>query len=201
MTRAFVEAIEQFIQQHPIPLVTFEKGQRKDDVPANRRLLQTESITHDCILAKEIFQQLTRPRIVDEQRAAALRYADPMVQDIWNALLVFGLLPTGFSNRDLRNNLAALRGQPIDRFSQRRMTYPLRRLQLHGLIERIPQTHRYRLADFGFRVAVSCTRTYARILRPGLGLVLAATSSLLCPLQRSFDKLEQESTLGWITPN
>jgi hypothetical protein len=30
MTRAFVETIEQFIQQHQIPLVTFEKGQRKE---------------------------------------------------------------------------------------------------------------------------------------------------------------------------
>lgn len=37
MTRAFVEAIEQFIQQHQIPLVTFEKGQRKDDVAARFR--------------------------------------------------------------------------------------------------------------------------------------------------------------------
>jgi hypothetical protein len=165
---------------------------RKIGFQANRRLLQTESITHDCVLAEETFQQLNRPRTVDEQRASALRYADPMVQAIWNALLVFNLLPTGFSNRDLRNNLAALCGQPVDQFTQGRMTYQLRRLRLHGLIERIPKTHRYRLTDFGFRVAVFCTRTYARILRPGLGLVLPATSSLPCPLRRSFDKLEQE---------
>lgn len=164
---------------------------------ANRRLLQTESITHDCILAEETFQQLNPPRKVDEQRASALRYADPMVQDICNALLVFGLWPTGFCNRDLRNNLAALRGQPIEHFTQGRMTYQLRRLRLHGLIERIPKTHRYRLTDFGFRVAVFCTRTYARILRPGLGLVLPATSSLPCPLRRSFDKLEQKIN-SWV---
>jgi hypothetical protein len=55
------------------------------------------------------------------------------------------------------------------------MTYHLRRLRLHGLIERIPKTHRYRLTTFGFRVAVFFTRAYARILRPGLGLVLPAT--------------------------
>ena len=170
---------------------------RKIGFHANRRLLQTESITHDCILAEETFQQLNRPRMVDQQRASALRYADPMVQAIWNALLVFGLLPTGFSNRDLRNNLAALRGQPLDHFTQGRMTYQLRRLRLHGLIERIPKTHRYRLTDFGFRVAVFCTRTYARILRPGLGLALPATSSLPCPLRRSFDKLEQEIN-SWV---
>jgi len=59
---------------------------------ANRRLLQTQHITHDCILAEETFQQLNRPRIVEGQRASALRFADPMVQAIWNALLLFDLL-------------------------------------------------------------------------------------------------------------
>ncbi len=37
MTRAFVEAIEQFVKDHQIPLVTFEKGQRKDEVAAQQR--------------------------------------------------------------------------------------------------------------------------------------------------------------------
>lgn len=164
---------------------------------ANRRLLQTQRITHDCMLAEQTFQQLNQPHMVDGQRVSALRFADPMVQTIWNALLLFHLLPAGFSNRDLRINLAALRGQPEAQFTQGRMTYQLRRLRLHGLIERIPKTHRYRLTDFGFRVAVFCTRAYSRILRPGLGLVLPATSSFPCPLRRSFDKLEQEVN-SWV---
>jgi hypothetical protein len=144
------------------------------------------------ILAEETFQQLNCPHLVNEQRVSALRFADPMVQAIWNTLLVFDLLPTGFSNRQLRSKLAALRGQSEDQFTQGRMSYQLRRLRLHGLIERIPQTYRYRLTSFGFRVAVFCTRSYARILRPGLGLVLPATSSSSCPLRRAMDTLEQE---------
>jgi hypothetical protein len=164
---------------------------------ANRRLLETQTITHDSILAEEIFQQLNRPRIVQEQRVSALRFADPMVQAVWNALLLFDLLPAGFSNRELRNNLAALLGQPVEQFTQGRMTYQLRRLRLHGLIERIPKTHRYRLTSFGFRVSVFCTRTYSRILRPGLGLALPTTSSFPCSLRRSFDRLEQEVN-SWV---
>ena len=64
--------------------------------------------------------------------------------------------------------------------------------RLSGLIERMPQTHRYRLTTLGFRVAIFCTRTYARILRPGLGLVLPGTPSIPSALGRSFDKLERE---------
>jgi hypothetical protein len=37
MTRAFVQAIEQFAQENQIPIVSFEKGQRKDDVAAQLR--------------------------------------------------------------------------------------------------------------------------------------------------------------------
>jgi len=164
---------------------------------ANRRLLQVQTITHDSILAEETFQQLNNPRIVDHQRVSAPRFADPMVQAGWNALLLFDLLPAGFSNRELRMNLTSLLGQSAESFTPGRMTYQLRRLRLHGLIERIPKSHRYRLTSFGFRVAVFCTRTYTRILRPGLGLVLPATSSFPCPLRRSFDKLEQE-VASWV---
>jgi len=149
------------------------------------------------MVAEQTFQQLNLPRTVQEQRASALRFADPMVQAIWNALLVFDRLPTGFSNRHLRNNLAALLGQPVEHFTQGRMSYQLRRLRLHGLIERIPKTHRYRLTSFGFRVAIFCTRTYARILRPGFGLMLPQTSSFPNVLRRSFDKLEQEINM-WV---
>jgi len=46
------------------------------------------------------------------------------------------------------------------------MSYELRRLRLHGLIERLPKTHRYRLTDEGLRTAMSYTRVYSRILRP-----------------------------------
>src|SRR5215469_109173 len=37
ITRAFVESIEQFVRENQIPLITFEKGQRKDEVAATLR--------------------------------------------------------------------------------------------------------------------------------------------------------------------
>jgi hypothetical protein len=44
----------------------------------------------------------------------------------------------------------------------------LRRLRLHGVIERIPKTHRDRLTAFGFKTALFYSRTYYRFLRRGL---------------------------------
>ena len=46
--------------------------------------------------------------------------------------------------------------------------YDLRRLRLHGLIERIARTQRYEITDLGKRVALFYTKVNARVLRPGL---------------------------------
>ena len=78
------------------------------------------------------------------------------------------------------------------------MTYHLRRLRLHSLIERIPRTHRYRVTDRGWRTALFCTRTYNRILRPGLALVMPDACSTDAPLRRCFDRLDTAIT-DWIT--
>ena len=161
---------------------------------ANRRLLEVEKISHDCMLAEAAFQQLHRPRQVDKQRASALRFADPKVQSLCHALLVFPQLPGGFSNRHLRDRFAALLGQPPTALTAGQMTYHLRRLRLHQIIERISGTHRYRLTDFGLRTALFFTRIYNRLLRPGLGRILPDFSKLSCPLRRAFDKLDHEVT-------
>ena len=54
------------------------------------------------------------------------------------------------------------------------MSYELRRLRLHGLIERLSKTHRYRLTDEGLRTALFYTRVYSRILRPAMAPAVPA---------------------------
>jgi len=164
---------------------------------ANRRLLQVEQISHDCLLSEEAFQKVNRPILVASQRASALRFADPQVQALWSALLLFQLLPTGFSNRNLRDNLASLLGLEPANLTQGKMTYHLRRLRLHGMIERIPNSHRYRLTDLGLRSGWFFTRAYSRILRPGLGRILPQLSTPNSTLRRCFDKLDREVT-SWV---
>jgi hypothetical protein len=170
---------------------------RKIGFQANRRVLEVQAITQDSILAEETLQQLQRPRMVKGQRVSALRLADPTVQALWNAVLMYDLLPAGFSSSQLRAHVAQLLGQPEETFTQGRMSYHLRRLRLHGLIQRIPKTHRYRLTDFGLRTTVFCTRAYARIFRHGVGLLLPATSPVPNPLRRCFDKLNHEIA-AWV---
>jgi hypothetical protein len=159
---------------------------------ANRRLLEVEKISHDCILTEEQFQRLHHPLQVGRQRVSALRFGDRTVQALWHAVVLFDLLPTGFSNRQLRARLAPLLGLDPEQLTPGKMTYHLRRLRLHGLIERVPHSHRYRLTSFGLRVALFFARTYDRLLRPGLGNIQPMLSRSANPLRRCFDRLEQE---------
>jgi hypothetical protein len=135
---------------------------------ANRRLLDVQHISHDCLLGEGAFQQIHQPIIVNGQRAAGLRFGDPRALMLLSALVLFRLLPHGFFCRDLRQHVADLLGLPPDQLSQGRMSYDLKRLRLHGFIERIPKSHRYRVTPFGFSAALFLTRSYNRLLRHGL---------------------------------
>ena len=123
------------------------------------------------------------------QRASGLRFADPRVQALLHTLILFRQLPQGLRAGDLRQHLAALSGRNPATISLGAVTYQLRRLRLHGLIERIPKTFRYQVTDFGLRVALFFTRTYNRLLRPGLAAALPALRSIATPLRRAFDAL------------
>ena len=107
-------------------------------------------------------------------------------------MLMFDLLPAGFSNRQLRAHFAQLLGLPVEELTPGRMSYHLRRLRLHGMIERIPKSHRYRLTDFGLRTALFCTRAWARVFRTGLGMILPTASPVPTPLRTSFDRVRRE---------
>ena len=157
---------------------------------ANRRLLDVQRISHDCAIGEDEFDEMQSPRIIQGQRASGLRYAEERVQLLLIALTIFHLLPHGFRNRDLREYLAGLLGRPPEIMTPGRMTHDLRRLRLHGLIERIPRTHRYRVTPFGFRIALFYTRTYARILRPGLAELFSPRTGDPAPLRKSFDNLD-----------
>lgn len=140
---------------------------------ANRRLLHVQRISSEPWSGGDALESLSRPAVIDAQRAGALRFGDARVHALLSALSVFRLLPNGFSNRELRRHVAPLLSLSEDQLTQNRSTYDLRRLRLHGLVERIPHSNRYQVTDYGFRVAVAYNTTYARILRPSLGELLA----------------------------
>jgi hypothetical protein len=156
----------------------------------NQRLLDSETLSHDCLLTDSSFERLQRPAVRDGQRCPALRFGDRRVLALLQALCVFAHLPAGFRHRDLRPQVAALIGDPDYRANQ--MTYDLRRLRRRGLIARLEGTHRYVLTTFGLKVAFFCSKLYLRILRPVWAAVETTARSVPHRLRQAFDRLTRE---------
>jgi hypothetical protein len=159
---------------------------------ANRRLLDVQRISHDCAIGEDAFDRVVRPTEVEGQRASALRFGHQRAQALFSVLVVFSLPLRGFNNREMRTMLAQLLGLDPAHYPLGRMTYDLRRLRLHGIIERIPHSHRYQLTSDGLRIALFFSRTYARLLRPKLAQIMPQAPPQASPLRVAFDRLNSE---------
>jgi len=160
----------------------FGIGKRLHNLPAlraagftaTRRLLDVQKISHDPADGHEAITQTCQPLTTRAgTRVAGLRLADPRAHALLAALCVFRLLPRGFANRDLRPIMAQLLGVPAETITPGKMTYDLRRLRMHGLIERIPGTFRYQVTDTGMTHALFLTRLHDKFLRTGLAALAA----------------------------
>ncbi len=165
---------------------------REVGLQANRRLLDVERLTHDPTTGTESIAALVPPAVVGTQRASALPFGTTRTQALLAALVIFRLLPDGFRNRDLRDHLAPLLGLDPALMTPGRMSYELRRLRLHGLIERIPDTHRYRVTDHGMATAVFLTRLHHRLIRTSLSELEAPHPGRAGPLRQALDRLNTQ---------
>src|ERR1700751_4667931 len=163
---------------------------RKIGFAANRRLLDVQRIGHDCFIGEAAFPDMQRPVTVDGQRAAALRFADPRVQGLLHVLLLFVLVQGTFAHSHLREHLAPLLGEKPSQFSSGPITYDLRRLRLHGMIERVPKSYRYRITANGLRTAIFYTRLYNRALRTGLAIISQRAIDYGLPIAKSIRAAE-----------
>jgi hypothetical protein len=67
---------------------------------------------------------------------------------------------------------------------------------LHGLIERIPKTHRYRITTKGLRIAILYTRLYNRSPRTGLAMISSDHIDAQVPIPKSI-RAAQRAVNTW----
>ena len=136
----------------------FGIGKRLTNLPAlrqigftaNRRLLGVQILSHDPIAGAAALAQVTDPVTTPAgTRVAGLRLTDQRSLALLPSCASSGCCPHGFTNADLRHHLAPLLGKTPELMTSGQITYDLRRLRLHGLIERIPHTFRYQVTDTG----------------------------------------------------
>jgi len=188
----------------------FDIGKRLVNLPAlreigfhaNRRLLGVQRLDHDPITGTRDLHTLTDPVTTKTgTRVPGLRLGQQRSHALLSALLTFRLQPGGFANRDLRAITAELRGLPPELVSAGQMTYDLRRLRSHGLIEKIAHTNRYQVTNHGLHTAMFLTRVHDRLLPTGLAHLSDHASpgrlqSAATAYQRAIDNLTNATGLA-----
>jgi hypothetical protein len=129
----------------------------------NDRLLMIERAGQGCAIGSALFERIHQPYIREGQRTGAFRFGDQRAMALAGSLCLVVHAVTGFTNKSLRGQVAGLLGTD---YSSSQMSYDLRRLRLHGLIERRTGTNSYTLTPQGIRVAVFYTKLHARLLCP-----------------------------------
>ena len=151
---------------------------------ANRRILEVQSAGQGCAIGPALFERIQQPYVREGQRTGALRFGDPRAIALAGALCLSLHAVAGFTNRSLRALVAGLLGTP---YGVTRMTYDLRRLRLHGLIQRI-NGHRYGLTPDGQRFALFYAKLANRVFPP---LFAAPQPNSPPKLQRALDAINQ----------
>lgn len=126
---------------------------------ATERYLDAAATVNLPTTLGELIQPLCRPVVCQGHRVRALNpMADPdrrLLEAVANGQYVIN----GFRNRDIRQTLHG--DPPADRSAHRKqsaaITRQLRLLRMHGLIQRIPRTHRYQVTEKGRRAITALT--------------------------------------------
>ena len=130
---------------------------------ANRRILDVESAGQGCAIGPTLFERIQLPYVREGQRTGAIRFGDLRAMALAGALCHTLHAVAGFNNRSLRALVAGLLGTE---YSARQMTYDLRRLRLHGLVERLHGQLRYHLTRDGISFAVFYSKLGERVIPP-----------------------------------
>jgi hypothetical protein len=129
----------------------------------NGRVLMIERAGQGCAIGSALFERIHQPYAREGQRTGAFRFGDPRAMALAGALCLLVHAVTGITSKSLRGLVAGLLGSD---YTSHQMTYDLRRLRLHGLIQRVPHTHTYTLTPDGLRVAIFYIKVRDRILTP-----------------------------------
>jgi hypothetical protein len=119
---------------------------------SNERYLDALAVVDDPTRCASLFDAVARPVVVGDRRFRAMRIGDPNDVALLQSIARGEFVTAGFRNRDIRNHLFPKAPTLCDKDQRRLSAQISRRLRLlraHGIIKKIPKTHRYQLTDRG----------------------------------------------------
>ena len=127
----------------------------------------------------------------NNQRASGLRFGDSRAMALFQILCYFFLSSSGFTNRELREKVACMLGKNPEEYSQNMMTYDLRRLRLHDIIEKVENKNRYKVTEDGLKVCLFLTKVHTKLFNGSISkLITKSTDAVNGKLGAAFKTVD-----------
>jgi len=127
---------------------------------ANERYLDGLAAVDDSTPLAKIFDEVSRPVTKQGRRSRALRIGDEQDLALLKAVSRGEFTINGFRNRDLQRLLHPVRRDSSDEANRKlsaKMGRLIRLLRAHGLAQKVPKSHCYRLTPKGHLLCASLT--------------------------------------------
>ena len=139
---------------------------------ANERYLDALANVDDDTTLADIFDQVGKPTTWHGRRVRAIRIGDKKDVELLQAIARGEFAINGFRNRDLRRTLEPASMNASKAEQQRasaRVSRKLRLLRAHGLIQKIPKSHLYRLTQRGLLLTAALHTARSSSLKKLIG--------------------------------
>lgn len=141
-------------ERHWLPM---RKGiadlKRRADVSqsANNRYLDAMAVVNVPVAVKNLAQEILKPTTLNERRVRAINPWSEEDASLLESVMRGEFTINGFRNRDLRSFLfpGIDKSKDEQRRESARVSRKLRLLRAHGLIKKVPHTHRYHVTEKG----------------------------------------------------
>lgn len=114
-------------------------------------------------------RKLAEPTVLPNgKRIPGLKLDHPRLLAVMHALVRFAHIAAGgtFTTRDIHSHTVKALGTSLDQYSLASLRYDLSKLRAKGLVEKVPQSRRYRLAGKGYSICVVFLKLFERIYAP-----------------------------------
>ena len=134
---------------------------------ANERYLDALAVVDDDTTLAQIYDQVAKPVTWNKRLVRALDIGSADDIELLKVISRGEFATNGFRNRDLRPRLYQDAGatKAVQRRNSARVSRQLRLLRAHGLIQKVPSTHLYRLTQRGQLLAAAVLAARATSLK------------------------------------
>jgi hypothetical protein len=117
-------------------------------------------------VAFPLLQRMALPIMAGKTKIAGIQIHDTRMMRLMEVLLHGGTQLNGWRSTDIHQAILATFGISASSYTLTQLRYDLRKLNAHGLLERIGRAYRYRLTDKGVKAALMFILFHNRVCGP-----------------------------------